>query len=738
MRSPSTTAATTAATTATIRSSAEKQESSFGSCDQQRLEFDYVIVGAGPSAMGLLRRLLESFDDNESSSEETAAAKIRSLSIAIVERGFPPDLQNSMRKKDSNTKQGNLSRWFEAAHDPSSPYVTILQTTTTTPENSTSASTYHRKRRRMMLDIPLGRGVGGGSNINAGLCVAPPAEDFAEWPDKPWKEHLPGAVEHLQEVLVTNRFLYNAADSSPILTTQSMDSSKSNDTEKAAAVVPCLAKYNQQSERLERANYYDGLVEPLLLKQLQRDSNNAQPQIQWFCEKEAQRLLLDGSRVMGVEILWNTTAHATTKTDITYMSIFARKEVILCMGAIETPALLMASGIGPPPLEQDHNHNKDGSASTDDLRKTNKQYQTQQQRPFFVDIPGVGQNLRDHVILPRVLLTPPLASITTCALLSHQKSTTATRKHTNNKSSISSINGIHRMAPFAVKDQDQFLLLTSTTVPEIALHFFSRILYEFYRPAWMDSSGKPTILLIILRRFANLGWWMLDKLINMVVLYSPVYWILKYTFTTMNLALVNPKSTGSLCLVTKPGKKCQAESHMLEPKVFRRRDYDIQLDPPYLKNPRDISSLWQGWVASPAISTDSFAKGWEVFPGILFRFLYGITGNNREQHCESVSKSFSAPPVWFSEFAMDTSLPFYHWCGTCSMKSCGDGDDDRNNLVVEDELQLRHIQSLRICDASIFPSNLSVPPALACAGVGYVLGGILMEALSGPTITAAE
>lgn len=720
------------------------------SSDQQRLEFDYVIVGAGPSAMGLLRRLLEPYYLNERSGEETAA-NIKSFSIAIVERGPPPDKHNLMRNNNGrDPKQRNLIQWFEAAHDPSSPYVTILQTTTTTAIFSASdLTTSSRKRRRRLLDIPLGRGVGGGSNINAGLCVAPPAEDFADWPDKPWKVHLPGALEHLQEMLAGNGFLFNAADGNPIFTTQSMDSSDGNYGGKNAAVVPCLAKYNQQSERIERANYYDGLVEPLLLKQQQRDSNENEPEIQWFCGREAQRLLLDGNRVTGVEVLLNATAIATTKTDITYTYIYARKEVILCTGTIETPALLMVSGIGPPPLEQrigdGHHQHKDESTSSDGRREINTHYLTQEKKSFFVDVPGIGQNLRDHIILPRVLLTPPRANITTCASASRQSASTAARKHTDNYCSSQCINGVHRMTPFAVKDEDngsnqqlmQFLLLTTTTVPEIALHFFSRILYQYYWRDWMNLSGTPTTLVIILHWLANLGWWVLDKLMKLVVQYSPVYWILKYTFTTMNLALVNPKSTGSLRLVAKPSKECQAEGHLIVPIVRRRRDYNIQLDTAYLENPQDISSLWHGWVASPAIS-GSFAKGWEVFPGMFFRFLYGITGNIRQQNCdqaihESVSKSYSAPPLWFSHFARDTSLPFYHWCGTCSMKPSnmsGDGDDHRNNWVVENELQVRHLQSLRICDASIFPSNLSVPPAFACAGVGYVLGGILMEELS--------
>ena len=86
---------------------------------------------------------------------------------------------------------------------------------------------------------------------------------------------------------------------------------------------------------------------------------------------KAVRLSFDETepaKINGVRVL-----HPQTKTEKT---INARREVLLCCGAYESPKLLMLSGLGP-------------AAHLSDLGlKVRK------------DLPGVGQNLQDHVIAP--------------------------------------------------------------------------------------------------------------------------------------------------------------------------------------------------------------------------------------------------------------------------------------------------------------------------------------------------
>ncbi|KAH8156235.1 hypothetical protein CIB48_g12014 [Xylaria polymorpha] len=77
-----------------------------------------------------------------------------------------------------------------------------------------------------------------------------------------------------------------------------------------------------------------------------------------------QRLIVEGTNVVGVE---------TKET-----RYFASKEVILSAGSLNSPSILMHSGIGPAKQLQQFNI------------------------PVLRDIPAVGQNLRDHMFVPLV------------------------------------------------------------------------------------------------------------------------------------------------------------------------------------------------------------------------------------------------------------------------------------------------------------------------------------------------
>jgi choline dehydrogenase len=79
----------------------------------------------------------------------------------------------------------------------------------------------------------------------------------------------------------------------------------------------------------------------------------------------ATRALMEGSRAVGVEYLWCGRLRQAR----------AGREVILCGGAVHSPQLLMLSGIGP------------------------RQHLEALGIPVRIDLPGVGQNLQDHVLI---------------------------------------------------------------------------------------------------------------------------------------------------------------------------------------------------------------------------------------------------------------------------------------------------------------------------------------------------
>jgi choline dehydrogenase-like flavoprotein len=88
----------------------------------------------------------------------------------------------------------------------------------------------------------------------------------------------------------------------------------------------------------------------------------ARPNVEIRSPVHATRLVLEGHRVVGVEYLHDGRLER----------VRARREVVLCAGAVDTPRLLMLSGIG----------------AADDLRAHGI--------PVVADLPGVGRNLQDH------------------------------------------------------------------------------------------------------------------------------------------------------------------------------------------------------------------------------------------------------------------------------------------------------------------------------------------------------
>jgi len=89
------------------------------------------------------------------------------------------------------------------------------------------------------------------------------------------------------------------------------------------------------------------------------------PNLTVHTRAQATRLLLEGTRAFGVEYIRNGAVDR----------VRVDREVILCGGTINSPQLLMLSGIGPA----DH--------------------LTALGIPGVADLPGVGQNLQDHLLL---------------------------------------------------------------------------------------------------------------------------------------------------------------------------------------------------------------------------------------------------------------------------------------------------------------------------------------------------
>ena len=117
----------------------------------------------------------------------------------------------------------------------------------------------------------------------------------------------------------------------------------------------------------------------LLLPTLEKTRSNGWNNLQVLTDKLVASVLFDGLRAVGVEVVdaprayKADAAHRSSVQSASRVTVTAKKEVILCGGAINSPQLLMLSGIGP----KDH-LNQHGIA-------------------VIKDLPGVGQHLQDHV-----------------------------------------------------------------------------------------------------------------------------------------------------------------------------------------------------------------------------------------------------------------------------------------------------------------------------------------------------
>ena len=133
-----------------------------------------------------------------------------------------------------------------------------------------------------------------------------------------------------------------------------------------------------------RSNSFINLLSPLMEKQ-----NNVEIKFnslvkKLLIEKEDDELVTKGVivyhkkylsdvNITGNKISTNCHAVLPDKTLPKETRYYARKEVIICAGAISTPQILLLSGIGPKSeLEKIH-------------------------VPQLIDLPGVGKNLMDHI-----------------------------------------------------------------------------------------------------------------------------------------------------------------------------------------------------------------------------------------------------------------------------------------------------------------------------------------------------
>ncbi|MFB7150329.1 GMC family oxidoreductase [Streptomyces virginiae] len=299
---------------------ADEHESAHEHESVHEYRYDYVVVGGGTAGSVIASRLTEDPD----------------VTVAVIEGG-PSDVD----RPDVLT----LRRWMGLLGGE-------LDYDYPTTEQPRGNSNIRHSRARVL---------GGCSSHNTLISFKPLPSDWDEWEQAGAEGWHAAAMDPYFDKLLNNIVPVAEKDRNA-LARDFVDSAQN------ALGVPRVEGFNRKPFH-EGAGFFDLAYHP---EDNKRSSASVaylhpvmdeRPNLRILLETWAHRLELDGTRARGVRV---------RAADGTESLITARREVLVCAGAVDTPRLLLHSGIGPRA----------------DLEALGI--------PPVHDLPGVGENLLDH------------------------------------------------------------------------------------------------------------------------------------------------------------------------------------------------------------------------------------------------------------------------------------------------------------------------------------------------------
>ena len=230
---------------------------------------------------------------------------------------------------------------------------------------------------------PRGKVLGGSSSVNAMVYLRGPRDDYDAWaaagnPGWGFDELLPyfkksehnergadalhgtGGPLNVMDLRSPNRF-------GPVFVEAAVQAGFVKNADFNGPTQEGVGMYQVTHRNGERFSAAKAYLTP----------NLSRPNLTVMTDAHTTRILFEGRRAIGVE--------ARVKGTLTQLK--ARREVLLCAGALQSPQMLMLSGIGPSAQLQRHGIG------------------------VVHDLPGVGANLHDHVDVVQVVNAPQLTEL---------------------------------------------------------------------------------------------------------------------------------------------------------------------------------------------------------------------------------------------------------------------------------------------------------------------------------------